>query len=99
MGKKGEGQTEDSVSSHELKRVKLGKLNAPFLCCVTLKHQFGDAGMRLLECMTITRTHNKQFSEAQPSLKEEQRWGSVCAEHDFAQRQCFLHLDTCVLMP
>lgn len=28
MGKKGEGQTEESVSFHEVKQVKLGKLNA-----------------------------------------------------------------------
>lgn len=50
---------------------------AAILCWMTLKHQFGDAEMRLLECMSITWMHNKQFSEAQLSLKKEHWWGSV----------------------
>lgn len=50
---------------------------AAVLCWMTLKHQFGDAEMRLLECMSITWMHNKQFSEAQLSLKKEHWWGGA----------------------
>lgn len=102
MGKKGEGQTEESVSSHELRQVKLGKSNAAGLS--RRLAMLDDLKASIWRCCDeIIGVHDCNM-DAQQAVQRSaavaaEGWPSTRAEDSFAQRQCFLHLDTCVLMP
>lgn len=102
MGKKGDSKTEESVSSHELNKRKLGKLNAAGPG--RSRPMLDDLKASIWRCWDEIIGVHEYNVNAQQAVQ----WSATVAtegalmgpaQHNFAQRQCFLHLDSWVLMP
>lgn len=100
MGKKGEGKTEESVSSHELNKRKLGKLNA------------AGPGHPMLDDLkaSIWRCWDEIIGVHEYNVNAQQavQWSATVSKEGALMGQrntilhkdnVFLHLDSWVLMP